>query len=219
MPSRLIRHPGGPPAIARAKSALRVRRVFAGEKKQWWRIIARIEEAFMQLTPLERGMYALAAVRRKNGKNSDGKVIWTDGMLLKVYATAIGGNPAAIQPDLCAAEVFEKSARAFFPPSDFLDRNRHLAKIHAAPEPCWPTLVKRMLEGKWTEAETTAAVKLVRAVKPPRGYEALFAVEKLQLMAANSSERGVHPNDGAQFCAEHQALFLVHRSRYQTLLK
>jgi hypothetical protein len=44
--------------------------------------------------------------------------------------------------------------------------------------------VKRLIDGKWTVEQTNAAVKAVLAVKPPRGYEKIFAIEKLQEMTA-----------------------------------
>ena len=52
-----------------------------------------------------------------------------------------------------------------------------------------------MIAGKWNRERTSAAVKAVLAVKPPRGYEKLFAVEKLQEMAAagQSSSPGRPP--------------------------
>ena len=56
------------------------------------------------------------------------------------------------------------------------DRARHLSEIHAAPEFCWPGLVKQMVAGDWTVVQTQAAVKAVLAIRPPRGYEALYPV-------------------------------------------
>jgi hypothetical protein len=41
-----------------------------------------------------------------------------------------------------------------------------------------------MLDGNWNVEQTSAAAKTVLAAKPPRGYEKLFVIEKLQEMAA-----------------------------------
>jgi hypothetical protein len=137
-----------------------------------------------ELTPLERGMHALVAVRRKNGKNSAGKVIWTNGMIVDDYAAAVGRKPETVKNDIYAAEVFKEVAQSFFDTSSFMDCNKHLSEIHSAPDACWPPLAKRMIEGHWTATETIAAVKAVNAVRAPRGYEALFQLERLQVLAA-----------------------------------
>jgi ParB/RepB/Spo0J family partition protein len=124
-----------------------------------------------ELSPLERGIHALAATERHGD--------------IKAYADAMGRKPSTVQGEVQAARV-AKNARAFFP--DLLNRTRHLAEIHGAPESCWPALIKRLLDGKWTVEQTNAAVKAVLAVKPPRGYEKLFALEKLQEMAAGGQD-------------------------------
>jgi hypothetical protein len=41
-----------------------------------------------------------------------------------------------------------------------------------------------LIKDGWSKEQTVAVVKSVNAVKPPRGYEKLFAIEKLQEMAA-----------------------------------
>jgi hypothetical protein len=79
-----------------------------------------------------------------------------------------------------------------------LDRTRHLAEIHGAPERCWPALFRRLLDGKWNVEQTIVTVKAVLAVKPPRGYEKLFAVEKLREMAA----AGQDPNEATRLAED-----------------
>jgi len=37
-----------------------------------------------------------------------------------------------------------------------------------------------LIKDGWSKEQTVAVVKSVNAVKPPRGYEKLFAIEKLQ---------------------------------------
>jgi len=52
----------------------------------------------------------------------------------------------------------------------------------------------RLFESKWTIEQTNAAVKAVLAIKPPRGYEKLFAVEKLHVLPA----AGEDPNEATR---------------------
>jgi hypothetical protein len=89
--------------------------------------------------------------------------------------------------------------------ADFCRRTQHLVEIHSAPEHCWRALVERLVIGKLTIDQTKNVVKLVLAVKPPRGYEKLFAIEKLQEMAAIGQDpnevtrlavRAIEPPDG-----------------------
>ena len=121
-----------------------------------------------ELSPLERGMHALAATeKRKQSVNG--------------YAKAVGRAQPSVQIEVEAARV---ASYCTCNNPNLANRTRHLAEIHTAPQPCWPVLVKRLLDGKWTVEQTIAAVKTVLAVKPPRGYEKLFAIEQLQAMAA-----------------------------------
>ena len=128
-----------------------------------------------ELSPLERGMHALAATEMP--------------AMSKLYVTTPTAsgyrNPGAGGIERGAGGLVHSGATN---PS-WLDRTRHLAEIHAAPEPCWPALITRMLDGKWTVEQTNAAVKAVIAVKPPRGYEKFFASERLQEMAAAGRTR------------------------------
>ena len=136
------------------------------------------ETAFMQLvlantqgelSPLEKGMHARAATEK--GK-------W--GASVNAYANSIGVDEKTVRVWIAAAEVAAK----FGPGSELLRRAKHLAEIHPVPEACWCALVTRMLDCGWTVDQTRATAKAVLAVKPPRGYEKLFASEQLQAMAA-----------------------------------
>jgi proteic killer suppression protein len=120
-----------------------------------------------ELSPLERGMHALAA---------------TD---IKAYALAVGRKPATVQGEVQAARV-AKNGQPFL--GDLLERTNQLVAIHCAPQPCWLALVRRLVDDKWNREQTIAAVKTVLAVKPPRGYEKLFAIENLQEMAAGGQD-------------------------------
>jgi len=75
------------------------------------------------------------------------------------------------------------------PTSNLTHRAKHLAEIHGAPKHSWGALVGRMLDGAgWNVEQTQAAIKIVLAVKSPRGYEKLFPLEKLQLLAAEGND-------------------------------
>jgi ParB/RepB/Spo0J family partition protein len=124
-----------------------------------------------ELSPLERGLHALAATE----KHGD----------IKGYAEATGRPRPSVQAEVQAARV-AKSCTCNF--SELLDRTRHLSDIHAAPRHCWPALVKRMVEGRWTVEETKAMVNVVATAKPPRGYESLFPVDRLQELVARGED-------------------------------
>ncbi len=48
------------------------------------------------------------------------------------------------------------------PISGLIERTKHLDEIHAAPQACWPSLVKRLIDSRWNVEQTNAAVKSVR---------------------------------------------------------
>jgi ParB/RepB/Spo0J family partition protein len=124
-----------------------------------------------ELSPLERGMHALAATEK--GKH---------GRSIRAYAEQVGRPERTIYNEVQAAEVAKVCPQGQI--SALIQRSKHLCEIHAAPVQCWLALATRLVEHGWTVEETKAAVKAVLAVKAPRGYEQLFAVERLQQMAA-----------------------------------
>ncbi|MCC6363193.1 MAG: hypothetical protein IT165_06685 [Bryobacterales bacterium] len=139
-----------------------------------------------ELAPLERGMHALAATEkgRMNGRS------------VKAYAEQIGRPPRSVEQEVCAARVVcavveqVQSVTRTYGLEDFCEVGamRQLAEIHAAPEPCWARLGQRMLEEGWTIEQTKAVVKSILAIRPPRGYEKLFAIEKIQEIAATGQD-------------------------------
>jgi len=100
-----------------------------------------------ELSPLERGMHALAATE----KHGD----------IKAYALAVGRKPATVQGEVQAARV-AKNGQPFL--GDLLERTNQLVAIHCAPQPCWLALVRRLVDDKWNREQTIAAVKTVLAV-------------------------------------------------------
>ena len=150
------------------------------------------ETAFMQLvlsnaqgelTPLERGMHALAATEK--GKH---------GRSIKTYAAQIGRPERTVYNEVQAAEVVKVCPQGQI--SILINRTKHLSEIHGAAQRCWPALVERLVDNEWTVEQTSAAVKAVTTAKPPRGYEKLFAIEKLQEMAA----AGQNPEETTRLC-------------------
>jgi hypothetical protein len=156
-----------------------------------------------ELSPLERGMHALAATEK--GKHN--------GHSVDAYALATGRKVTSTKQEIYAASVYQIVARATISPSDLTNRTRHLAEIHAAPQACWPSMVKRLLDAKWNVEQTNAAVKAVLAVKPPRGYEKLFAIEKLQEMAA----AGQDPTEATRLAVRATTCELTHSAYRYTL--
>ena len=135
------------------------------------------ETAFMQLvlanaqgelSPLERGMHALVAINKVGD--------------IKAYSDATGRKRLTVQNEIHAARV-ARSACAHLP--ELLNCTNQLRDIHGAPESCWPALVARLVEQKWTTVQARAAVRAVNDVKPPRGYESMFAIDRLQAIAAH----------------------------------
>ncbi len=108
-----------------------------------------------ELSPLERGLHALAATE----KGAFGGVV-------DAYARHIGRNDGSVHREVCAATVARASHQGDVTP--LLARTKHLHEIHSAPEHCWSPLVKRMVDGQWNSRQTDEAVKSVLAVRPPR---------------------------------------------------
>lgn len=73
-----------------------------------------------------------------------------------------------------------------------------------------PYIIDRLFESKWNVEQTIVTVKAVLAEKPPRGYEELFAVERLQEMAA----AGQDPTEVTRLAV--RALITMARSRLGT---
>ena len=117
-------------------------------------------------------MHALAATEK--GKHN--------GHSVQAYAVLVHREQSKVNWEVQAARVAKKANIPNL--ADLWKRTQHLVEIHAAPEHCWTAPVQRLIDSKWTGEQTVAAVKLVNAVKPPRGYEALFAIDRLQEMAA-----------------------------------
>lgn len=120
-----------------------------------------------ELSPLERAIHAYEAC--KAGKRQD------------EYAKECGVTKVAVTFWVQAAEVAKASLVNL---TELVPYATHLTAIHAAPEFCWPTLVERLLAERWTVEQTAVAVKAVRTIRPPRGYEHFFPVERLQDLAA-----------------------------------
>ena len=139
------------------------------------------EEAYMELvlsntqtelTPLERGFHALRATEGGNRGISS-------------YAEAVGRPQSSVQLEVQAARVADYCTCN---KADLVHHTRALAEIHGTPQSCWPTLVGRMVDGRWTVTQTIREVKTVMTVKPPRGHEKLFAVERLQELLADGKK-------------------------------
>ena len=133
-----------------------------------------LSNAQAELSPLERGMHALEATEK--GKHN--------GRSIEKYSLAVGRDVNAVKREIYAAEVYQIAPFGTISAPDLVARTRHLCEIHAAPETSWSAMVMGLFDNKWSIEQTNAAVKAVNAVKPPRGSEKLFAIEKLQEVAA-----------------------------------
>ena len=129
-----------------------------------------------ELSPLERGMHALAATEKGQHCRS-----------VNAYAERVGRPHQSVDQEVRAARVSSKLPQCGNL-DDLLNRTRHLAEIHAAPESCWPGMVNRLIESDWSVVETTAAVKTLVAIRPPVGYESIYPVEHLQALHATGSD-------------------------------
>lgn len=131
-----------------------------------------------KISLLERGIHALAATEK--GKHN--------GRSVDAYARSVGRPITTVRMETYAAEVAQIVSRPMI--SKLMGCTGHLAEIHAAPQACWPALVERLVNDKWTVAQAEAAVKEVLATKPQRGYEDLFPVAELQQRMAAGDDPG-----------------------------
>lgn len=132
-----------------------------------------------ELSPLERGMHALAATEKgsKTGKS------------VAAYAERIGKTAQAIHVEIAAARV-ASSLKSIGDCSGLVNKCTHLSEIHAAPSHCWSALADRLIQHDWSVEETKREVATIRQLKPPRGYEEIFPLEKLQLLQAQGEDVG-----------------------------
>lgn len=121
------------------------------------------DEAFMQLvlsntqgelSPLERGLHALAASRK-----------WDSGeQSLSAYAGRIGVTGAYVGQIRNAATVISKikDSKLEFSLFDLGDKAKHLYEISKAPGQTWRPLVESLIKSGWTVAETAKHVEQVK---------------------------------------------------------
>lgn len=120
------------------------------------------EHAYMELilgnqqdgmSPLEIGIHALGM--EKGNK-------WTGGNF-KEYATAINKDPGNLTRYKHAAEVYQIVSLQF-DRSIFLDKALHLATIHKAPPPAWPSLVSELIAQSWSVKETEKQISFLNSI-------------------------------------------------------
>ena len=116
-----------------------------------------------ELSPLERGLHALAAIQA--------------GQTVRSYADAVARSKSTVQLEASAARV---ALSTDVDKVRLADSTRHLAEIHVAPERCWPGLVDRLVENNWTVEQTKSFVQVVNTAKPPRGHEEIFRLADIQ---------------------------------------
>lgn len=80
---------------------------------------------------------------------------------LSEYARQIGKSQPYISRVRQAAEVF-KIVKPITWVMGLLDKAKHLAAVHLAPEDTWTLLVEHLLADSWTVDETEKAVKRVK---------------------------------------------------------
>jgi site-specific DNA-methyltransferase (adenine-specific) len=129
-------------------------------------------EAFMQLvlantqgelSPLEIGMHALAAIplgKRGRGNSGDG---------LTAYAEQIGRTQGYVSQLHAAASVMAEihNSSNEFSPADLLDKAKHLYEISKAPRESWMLLVDRLLAKRWSVSDTIGQADKVRKFSIP----------------------------------------------------
>jgi hypothetical protein len=93
-----------------------------------------------ELSPLERGMHALAATEK--GRH---------GRSIAAYAEQVGrkGKESMIAIEVHGAKVAQVCSQLQI--SNLIGNCTHLAEIHASPPHCWAALVERMLKLAWAE--------------------------------------------------------------------
>ena len=133
----------------------------AAEKKGLREIWAWVEDmddeaAFMalatsnaqgELGPLEIGKHAFQAVPPAQGKKGAG---------LTRYAKRLSKTQQYISQVRSAYEVLDALHKSTCEVNDkdFLDKAQHLAAVHKIDADLWPLLVAKMLDAKWTAADT-----------------------------------------------------------------
>jgi len=100
-----------------------------------------------ELSPLERGIHALGATEK--GKHN--------GKSISAYAEQVGRPEPSVNQEVKAARVASSRLSVNF--SDISDKCTHLSTIHAAPDACWSSLVKRMIAESWTVAQRLGGVR------------------------------------------------------------
>jgi site-specific DNA-methyltransferase (adenine-specific) len=135
------------------------------------------EEAHMALaldnnhgewSPLHYGLHALEHVELGVGHGRGQK----GG--LREYARAVGRGEKYLRQCKQAAEVVVKSAGLS---PHFLDKVKHLAAIHGAPEQLWPLLVETMIAKEWSAADTKYWVDKLKDYVIPKEWESVFLPE------------------------------------------
>ena len=127
------------------------------------------ETAFMQLvlansqgelTALERGFHALRATEKgsKLGKS------------IKAYAENIGRPQSSVDLEVKSARV-ANSYHTCGNCSDVASKSRHLAEIHAAPEPTWPALIKYLIKNEWSVRDVKHYVGKVKEFEIPDEWQ------------------------------------------------
>lgn len=114
-----------------------------------------LSNAQSELSPLEIGVHTLEAVPSEQGKGGGG---------LQAYADQIGKSRQYASQVRQAAGVLKeiKSVTSQLKLRSFLDKAKHLAAIHLAPEDTWALLVEHLLSDQWTVDDTEKAVKRVK---------------------------------------------------------
>jgi len=112
-----------------------------------------LSNAQSELSPLEIGIHALEAVGLgEHGKGKEGG--------LSEYARQIGKDGGYIRHLRLAVEVY-RTVNFVSWATKLLDKAKHLAAIHSAPQDIWHLLVEAMLEGEWSKDDTEKIVKRV----------------------------------------------------------
>jgi ParB family transcriptional regulator, chromosome partitioning protein len=94
-----------------------------------------------ELSPLERGLHALAATEA--------------GQKVRDYALQVGRSKSMVQVEVSAARV---ALSTQVDKTKLVSCAKHLAEIHAAPQHCWTALVERMIENDWTVEEAKRGI-------------------------------------------------------------
>ena len=120
-----------------------------------------------ELSPLERGLHALAATE--------------SGQKIREYALQVGRSKSMVQVEVSAARV---ALSTQVDKSQLVGSAKHLAEIHAAPQHCWPALVGTHDREQLDPGGRQTAVRAINKAKPPENYEGYFDRSRLQEMIA-----------------------------------